>query len=363
LHYSYENGIFCCTEKYRDLMIDLRSDTVTQPTTEMRGAMAKAKVGDDVFGEDPTINYLQEKIRDLTGKDAALFVASGTMGNQVCIKTHTQPGNEIIAEHNSHIYNYESGAPALLSNVQIMPIKGHRGSFTGEQVQEVIRPANVHHPVTALICIENTHNREGGTIFPFEEIKRISAFARDNNIRLHLDGARLWNASIATGISIADYCQYFDSVSLCFSKGLGSPVGSVIAGTTPFIQKAHYYRKVFGGGMRQAGILAAAALFALDNNIERLQEDHRRAKRLGRYIAKLPGIELDEKSLQTNIVIFDVRNSQYNGGQVIEKLEKYGIKMLTFAGTKIRAVTHLHITDANIHNTQNALKKIFTESY
>jgi threonine aldolase len=342
-------------------MIDLRSDTVTQPTTEMREAIAKAKVGDDVFGEDPTINYLQEKIKKLTGKEAALFVASGTMGNQVCIKTHTQPGNEIILEHNSHIYNYECGAPAVLSNVQVMPIKGDRGSFTLDQVQEVIRPQNVHHPVTALICIENTHNREGGTIFPFEEIKRISTFAKDNDIRLHLDGARLWNASITTGISIADYCQYFDSVSLCFSKGLGAPVGSVIAGTTDFIERAHYHRKVFGGGMRQAGILAAAALYAMDNNIQRLKDDHRRAKLLGRYIAQLPGIEIEMKSLQTNIVIFDVRNSRYNGRQVIERLEKNGIKMLTFAGTKIRAVTHLQITDADIDNTQRALKEIFTE--
>jgi threonine aldolase len=340
-------------------MIDLRSDTVTQPTEEMRKAMFRARVGDDVFGEDPTVNLLQEKISELTGKEAALFVASGTMGNQVCINVHTQPGNEIIVERNAHLYNYESGAPGLLSGVQIMPIPGQRGSFTLEQVREVIRPFNVHHPRTALICMENTHNREGGTIFPLDEMTKISRFARESGIKLHLDGARLWNASVATGILIRQYCELFDSVSMCFSKGLGAPVGSIISGSRDFIDKAHYYRKVYGGGMRQAGILAAAALYAVEHHIKRLEEDHTRARMLGEFIATVPGIEFDADSAQTNIIIFNVKNTGYSGQQVIDRLQQSGIKMLTFAGTKIRAVTHLHITDQDIKNTIKVLKEIF----
>jgi threonine aldolase len=342
-------------------MIDLRSDTVTKPTAEMRAFMAKAEVGDDVFGEDPTVNQLQEMMANLTGNQSALFVASGTMGNQISINVHTQPGNEIILEHNAHLYNYESGAPALLSGVQIMPLKGNRGCFTLEQVKQTVRPANVHHPQTALICIENTHNREGGTIFPLDEIKRISHFARENGIHMHLDGARLWNASIATGIPIKKYCQYFDSAALCFSKGLGAPVGSIIVGSYEFIDSAKYYRKVYGGAMRQAGILAAAAIYAVQNNLERLKEDHRRAINLGEFIATLPGISIDQKTLQTNIVIFDVKESGQSGEQVISSLAKRGVQMLTFAGTKIRAVTNLHITDSDIENTKSALNDIFSE--
>jgi threonine aldolase len=342
-------------------MIDLRSDTVTKPTAEMRQFMVKAEVGDDVFGEDPTVNQLQEMMAKLTGNQSALFVPSGTMSNQISINVHTQPGNEVIVEHNSHLYNYESGAPALLSGVQIMPLKGNRGCFTLEQVKQAVRPANVHHPQTALICIENTHNREGGTIFPLDEIKRISHFARENGIHIHLDGARLWNASIATGISIQEYCQYFDSASLCFSKGLGAPVGSIIVGSYEFIKRARYYRKVYGGGMRQAGILAAAAIYAVQNNLERLKEDHRRARNLGDFIATLPGIRIDQETLQTNIIVFDVKESGQSGEQVINSLAKRGVKMLTFAGTKIRAVTNLHITDNDIEHTISALKDIFSE--
>ncbi len=342
-------------------MIDLRSDTVSKPTAEMREVMVKAEVGDDVFGEDPTVNQLQEMMAKLTGNQSALFVPSGTMSNQISINVHTQPGNEVIVEHNSHLYNYESGAPALLSGVQIMPLKGNRGCFTLEQVKQAVRPANIHHPQTALICIENTHNREGGTIFPLDEIKRISHFARENGIHIHLDGARLWNASIATGISIQEYCQYFDSASLCFSKGLGAPVGSIIVGSYEFIKRARYYRKVYGGGMRQAGILAAAAIYAVQNNLERLKEDHRRARNLGDFIATLPGIRIDQETLQTNIIVFDVKESGQSGEQVINSLAKLGVKMLTFAGTKIRAVTNLHITDNDIEHTISALKDIFSE--
>lgn len=343
-------------------MIDLRSDTITRPTPEMREVMRNAEVGDDVFSEDPTINRLQDMITEITGKEASLFVASGTMGNQVCINTHTRPGNEIILERNAHIFNYESGAPALLSGVQVLPIAGTNGSFTLEQVQEVIRPQNVHHPKTALICIENTHNRAGGTIFPYVEMQKIWEFAKSAGIRLHLDGARLWNASASTGISIRDYCELCDSVSLCFSKGLGAPVGSIIAGSRPFIESARYYRKVYGGGMRQAGILAAAAIYALENNRSRLPEDHRRARILADAIAKIPQIDFDPATVQSNIVIFNVRNTGYTGQDVLDLLLKREIRMLTFAGTKIRAVTHLHISDDDIHYTVEALGEIFKTS-
>jgi threonine aldolase len=341
------------------MMIDLRSDTVTRPTPEMREAMFNAQVGDDVFGEDPTVNVLQEKIAQLTGKEAALFVASGTMGNQVSINAHTQPGNEIIMEGNSHIFNYECGSPALLSGVQIMPLPGLRGSFTVEKVEEVIRPDNVHHPKTALICIENTHNRAGGTIFPYENIQQISTFAREHSLKMHLDGARLWNASIATGIPISEYARHFDSISLCFSKGLGAPVGSIIAGSREFINRARYYRKVYGGGMRQAGILAAAAIYAVDHHFQRLVEDHRRAKMLGEFIATLPEVEFDKETVQTNIIIFDIRTLGIDGQKFVDLLASEGVKMITFAKTKIRAVTNLHISDADIEQTILALKKIF----
>jgi len=325
----------------------------------MREAMFNARVGDDVFGEDPTINTLQEKIVQLTGKEAALFVASGTMGNQVSINAHTQPGNEIIVEGNSHIFNYESGSPALLSGVQVMPLPGFRGSFTAEQVEEVIRPNNVHHPKTALICIENTHNRAGGTIFPYDDIMQISSFARQHNLKMHLDGARLWNASIATGTPISEYARHFDSVSLCFSKGLGAPVGSIIAGSQEFIDRARYYRKAYSGGMRQAGILAAAAIYAMDHHFERLAEDHRRAKKLGEFISTLPEVEFDLETVQTNIIIFDIRKLGMDGQEFVDLLAIEGVKMITFARTKIRAVTNLHISDADIKQTIAALKKVF----
>lgn len=341
-------------------MIDLRSDTVTRPTPQMREAMMRAEVGDDVMGEDPSINRLQEMIAEMTGMEASLFVASGTMGNQVCIAAHTERGDEIIVERNAHIFNYECGSPGMLSGVQVMPLQGKQGSFTLQQVREAVRPVNIHHPRTRLICLENTHNRASGALFPIDEMKRISEFARENSIRMHLDGARLWNASVVTGIPLREYCRNFDSVSLCFSKGLGAPVGSIIAGSRQFIEKARYFRKAFGGGMRQAGFLAAAAIYAVENNFRRMAEDHRRAGRLAEFIATLPGIEIDLETVKTNIVIFDVRATRYTGRQVRDMLAEKRIGMNTFAGTRVRAVTHLHITDDDIEQTIAALKTIFS---
>ncbi len=339
--------------------IDFRSDTLTQPSPDMREAMANAPVGDDVFAEDPTINKLQEVMAGLTGKEAALFVSSGTQANQIAINVHTQPGNEVICEANAHIYNYEAGAPALLSGVQLHPLKGQYGILDPDEVEAAIRPTDHHFPQTRLIALENTHNRWGGTVYPLEEIKKIRKIARAHHLKMHLDGARLWNASVATGISIEDYSRPFDSVSLCFSKGMGAPVGSVICGSRNFIEKAHAYRKLYGGGMRQAGILAAGALYAIEHNFERLAEDHRRARALAEAVNQFPGFVVNLKTVQTNIVIMDTSLCRKSTAEIVAELSEHGIKMLAFAPTRIRAVTHLHITDEQIDATINIMTKLF----
>ncbi len=342
-------------------VVDLRSDTVTRPSAEMRQVMMTARVGDDVFGEDPTVNQLQEMVAKLTGKEAALFVTSGTQGNQVCINAHTRPGEEIIVERGSHIFNYECGSPALLSGVQVYPIDGRQGVFTLEQVEQAVRPRNVHHPQTSLICIENTHNRAGGTIFPLEEMERIARFARERGLRMHLDGARLWNASVATGISIREYCQYFDSVSLCFSKGLGCPVGSIVVGDRAFIRRAHYYRKAYGGGLRQAGILAAAAMYAIENNLSRLEEDHRKARLLAEGLCRLPGVTLDLETVQTNIVIFDLDETIVPAARLVELLKEQGVLVLNIAPGRIRAVTHLDVSLEDIGYALEACQQVWEQ--
>lgn len=349
-------------EKRKLKMIDLRSDTVTKPSKEMREAMASAEVGDDVYGEDPTVNKLQEKITELLGKEAALFVPSGTMGNQLCIKSHTQPWDEVICDKDAHIYNYESGSIAGLSHVQVMPVNGKNGIFTADQVEEVIRPEAYYLPKTKLVCIENTHNRGGGSIFPIDEIKRIKNVVDKYGLKFHLDGARLWNASIATGISMKEYSSYFDSVSVCLSKGLGAPVGSVIAGSKEFIKIAHRYRKAWGGGMRQAGILAAAGLFAIEHNFKRLAEDHRRAKYFAKEISKISRIKIDPDSVQTNIILFEVEG--LTAQEVVEKIKdpsKTGDSLLLSIGKKylVRAVTHLDVNDEDIEIAINILKAHF----
>jgi threonine aldolase len=329
-------------------MIDLRSDTVTKPVQAMREAMAKADVGDDVFGEDPSINRLQEKVAGLLGKEAGLFVASGTMANQVAIKTHTQPGDELILEAGTHIFHYEAGAPAFLSGVQIRPIAGSLGVITTGQIEPLIRPKNVHSPQTRLIWIENTHNRAGGTIFPIDEIRKIRTLADRYQLHMHLDGARLWNAHVATGISLSEYAACFDSVSVCFSKGLGAPVGSMIIGTSEFIQRAHRNRKIFGGGMRQAGIIAAGALFSVEHHINRLAEDHAHAKLLAEALNACPGITVDMASVQTNIVFFDVSGTGKTGQEIQQLLETNGIQVIALDPSRIRAVTHLDVSKADV---------------
>ena len=325
-------------------IIDLRSDTVTKPSLEMRNAMANADVGDDVFGEDPTIIQLQHYVATLLGKEAALFVPSGSMSNQLCIKTHTEPGDEIICEEGAHIFNYEVCAPAFLSGVQIKTIKGMRGVFTIEQLRQAIRPKAYYMPVTRLIEIENTHNRAGGTIYPIDSIAQIHAFAQEHKIAMHLDGARLWNACAATGISPEKYASYFDSVSVCFSKGLGAPVGSMLAGTKEFVARALHFRKLFGGGMRQGGILAAAALYALKNNIQRLNEDHKKAKFLADEIATIPSLQIDKETIQTNIILIETERTGKSPNEVLTLLKHHNLLLTPGNWNSIRAVTHLDVS-------------------
>src|SRR5579872_4376734 len=265
-----------------DALIDLRSDTVTRPTPGMRAAMAAAEVGDDVFHEDPTVNKLEERVAALLGKEAALFVPSGTMSNQTAVKTHTQPGDELLCEANCHIYNYEAGGPAVLSGVMCRTVEGDYGVLDLSQLEDKVRPVNDHLVRTRLVCLENTHNRGGGRVFPIEKVRAISAWARKNGLIMHLDGARLWNAVVASGVPAAEWSRHFDTVSVCFSKGLGAPIGSALSGPRDFITRARRVRKLFGGGMRQAGVIAAAALYALEHHIDRLAEDHRNAQVIAR---------------------------------------------------------------------------------
>lgn len=324
--------------------IDLRSDTVTRPSPAMREAMARAEVGDDVFGEDPTINRLQQRVAEVLGKEAALYVPSGTMGNQTCVKVHTQPGDEVVAEKGSHVFNYETGGAAFLSNVQVNTIEGVHGAITAAQIKQVIRPKFYYMPRTRLICLENTHNRAGGTVYPIELIREIHTLARQEGIALHLDGARIWNACVATGISPREYASFFDSVSVCLSKGLGAPVGSVIAGTKEFINDARHYRKIFGGGMRQAGVLAAAGLYALDHNIDRLKEDHDKARYLAGELSRVKGFEIDLSSVQTNIVIISVAKSGKQPEEVLSILRSKGVLFTLGNYMGVRAVTHLDVS-------------------
>jgi threonine aldolase len=339
--------------------IDLRSDTVTKPSPAMREAMARAEVGDDVFGEDPTVNRFQEEVARLLGKEAALFVPSGVMANQIALKVHTRPGDEIIVERDAHIFHYETAAAAFLSNVQIHTVPGRRGILTVEDIRPALRPPVYYMPPTTLLCLENTHNRAGGTIYPLDTIKKLRRFTKAHSLTMHLDGARLWNACVATGIKPAVYASYFESVAVCFSKGLGAPVGSALAGTKSFIAQARRYRKIFGGGMRQAGIIAAGALYALNNNIERLKEDHEKARVFAAEIARLPGLSIDLETVQTNIVIIDVAKAKQSVHRALRRLRSHGI-LLTEAGpTSMRAVFHLDVSLDDVDRAIATFKKLY----
>ncbi len=340
-------------------IVDLRSDTVTKPTEAMRKAMASAEVGDDVFGEDPTVNRLQERMAEILGKEKALFVASGTMGNLVSILTHTRPGDEVILEANAHPFHYESAGAAAYGGVQFFPIVGNHGILDAEDIALAIRPDDAHYPPTRLICLENTHNRGGGKIYPIEKIEQIRHLADQHHLAMHLDGARLFNASVATGISLETFCKPFESVSVCLSKGLGCPVGSVIAGSAPWIREAHRIRKRLGGGMRQAGILAAAGLYALDHHIDRLQEDHYHARQLANAISQIPLFEFTPSTVETNIIVLPIHDSVITPLEVVTRLQDEGVLTVPFGPREIRLVTHLGIDDGDVTYAIEIFKKLF----
>jgi threonine aldolase len=340
-----------------DAIIDLRSDTVTRPTAGMRAAMAAAEVGDDVFGEDPTVIRLQERVAATLGKEAALFVPSGTMSNQACIRAHTQPGDELLCETTAHIYNAEAGGPAALSGVMCRTLEGEHGILELSQLEGKVRPANEHYVRTRLVCLENTHNRGGGRIYPLEKIQTISTWAHDNGLAMHLDGARLWNAIVATGIAAREWAAHFDSVSVCFSKGLGAPVGSALAGPRDFVARARRVRKLFGGGMRQAGVIAAAALYALENHVERLADDHRHAKVIAQAIADTPGLRLDPPEVETNLIWFEIDPELGTSKDVAAALKQRGIVIQTPGVHTMRACTHLDVSAAQAERAAETIRQ------
>lgn len=329
-------------------IVDLRSDTVTRPTEAMRAVIASAEVGDDVLGDDPTVLRLQERCAALLGKEAALFVASGSMANQTAIWSWCRAGDEIICDQTSHIYNYEAGAPCALTGASVRLLNGPRGIFDASDVAAAVRPPDSHFPQSRLVVVENTNNRGGGSIWPEPQLARVAAAAREHGLHLHIDGARLMNAVVATGCRPTDFTHHADSVSTCFSKGLGAPVGSIIAGPRDFIRSCHRARKLFGGGMRQAGILAAAALYALDHHVERLAEDHANARRLAAALAELPGIALDPKAVETNIVLFGVQPALGTAGEFAARLAERGVRLFATGPDRCRAVTHLDISRSQI---------------
>jgi threonine aldolase len=327
--------------------IDLRSDTVTRPSEAMRRAMAAAPVGDDIYREDPTIEGLQHTVADLLGKEAALYVPSGTMSNQLCLRTHTRPGDEVIAHEDSHILHYEAGSAAALSGLQIRPLPGEGGVLSAQAVEQTIRPSSEHFAHTGALEMENTHNRCGGTIWPLADMQAASAVARTHGVAVHLDGARLWNAHMATGVSLKAYAATADSVSVCFSKGLGAPVGSALLGSKEFIEEARHNRKRYGGAMRQAGIIAAGALYALEHNLERLVEDHDNATVLASLLSEVPGLELTHQ-VQTNIVIVAVGGLGVGAERAVEALKDQGVLCGAAAADRVRFVTHLDVSAAEV---------------
>jgi threonine aldolase len=340
-----------------DAMIDLRSDTVTRPTPGMRAAIQGAEVGDDVFGEDPTVRHLEERVADMLGKERALFVPSGTMSNQVCIKAHTQPGDELLCEASCHIYNFEAGGPAVLSGVTCRTLEGDYGILDVSQLEGKVRPMNDHVVRTRVVALENTHNRGGGRVYPIERIRSISDWARKHHLMIHLDGARLWNAIVATGIAAPKWTEHFDSVSVCFSKGLGAPIGSALAGTQDFVNRARRIRKLFGGAMRQAGIAAAAAIYALDHHIERLADDHRNARVIAQAVADTPGLSLDPPDVETNIMFVEVDPELGTAKQVAEALKQRNVIAQTPGPQVMRMCTHLDVSAAQAERAAESIRQ------
>lgn len=342
-------------------IIDIRSDTVTVPTEEMRKVIANAIVGDDVFGEDPTVNELEEYVADLLGKESAVFVASGVMANQISLHILTNPADEVIVEAESHIFHYEAGAPALLSGIQLKRLNSEKGILNENDIEKCIHPDNEHYPNVSLVCIENTHNRHGGTIIPIENINRIAQVVRKNNLKFHCDGARLWEASAATGINIKEFTSPFDTVSVCLSKGLGAPIGSLVVSTKENIKKARRFRKVLGGGMRQAGIIASAGLYAIKNHFPLLSETHENAKLFAEKLSESKFIEIDLSRVQTNIVIFK-HSDKINSGFFENECKKNGVKIIQFGENTFRAVFHFQISKKQAIKAAEIIKTILEKN-
>lgn len=328
-------------------VIDLRSDTVTRPTPAMRRAMADAVVGDDVLGDDPTVIALQERVAEIMGKEAACFVPSGTMANQTAIRAQTEPGDEVIAHADSHIIHYETGSPAALSGVMVRPLAGHAGLFDAADVEQAVRPRGIHAPNSALVLIENTQNRGGGAVWPLEQVERVSRTARGHGLRTHLDGARIWNACAVTGLEPRRYAQHFDTISCCFSKGLGAPVGSAVAGDKTTIARVARFRKMFGGAMRQSGVLAAAATHALDHHRLRLVEDHANAARLAEALGNCRGLSIPLK-VETNMCFIDLDDRIGAASDLCSRFKAAGVLALPTGPRRIRFVCHLDVTTAMI---------------
>lgn len=343
-------------------MIDLRSDTVTKPSERMRAAMAAAEVGDDVYGEDPTINRLQERSAEIFEKEAALFIPSGTMGNQIAVSVHTRPGQEVVIEERGHILNYEMGGSAIFAGVTIRPVKSGDGSgiLTWEEIAAVLRTDGIYdHTQTGLLCLENTHNLAGGRVMSAERCRVLCDNAHYAGLPVHLDGARIFNAAVAMNESVAELTRHCDSVQFCVSKGLGAPVGSVLVGSKDFIDEARIWRKRLGGGMRQAGIIAAAGLIALEESPNRLHEDHANARLLAEGIAVIPGVDLDVETVETNIVIFEISGTGRTREQISESLKEKGVLASGF-GSRVRMVTHCDVTSADVTAAIRALEDILT---
>jgi len=327
------------------MKINLISDTVTKPTSGMLATMMSAEVGDDVFKADPTVNALEHKVAEMFGKEAALFFPSGTMTNQTAIKLHTDPGDQLICDKYAHVYNYEGGGVSFNSGVSCKLVDGHRGMMTAEQVEAAINPPDFYHsPLTSLVCIENTTNKGGGACWDFGELEKIKGVCKKHGLAYHLDGARLWNALVAKGESPKPYGKLFDTISVCLSKGLGCPVGSVLIGSDDLIRRALRIRKVLGGGMRQAGYLAAAGIYALDKHIDRLADDHKKAQEIGDVLRKLPYIKKVEP-IETNIIIFEIDGNYMSGDKFVEKLNEKNIHIIGMGQGKQRIVTHLDYSD------------------
>ena len=346
------------TKPMNRLPIDLRSDTVTRPTPAMRRAMAEAEVGDDVFGEDPTVHALEARTAELLGKEAAVFVPSGTMANQIAVGVHTRPGDELLCATTSHVYVWEAGGIARLSGVTARTFEGDFGLLSLDEIKDAIRPDDIHYVRTRLVWLENTHNRGGGRIHPIEGIAAIRHWARENRLAMHLDGARLMNAVVATGRPAREWAQHFDTVSICFSKGLGAPIGSALAGSAEAIGHARRLRKVFGGGMRQAGIVAAAALYALEHNVERLAEDHAGAQVLAEAFQNTEGFALESGPVETNLVWVRVDPTLGTAADVVAYLRTRGILVAALGSQVIRACTHLDLTRQDIAYATSVIRQV-----